>query len=225
MGTTLQAYGDWDQAYRETPQPAAAHALGSAPSPHHTSSVTSFLLYQAQLQIRELEKKLSDMSKLAHEDSLTGLLNRRGFDSVMTRELARARRQQSPLSLALLDIDDFKRINDRHGHAVGDMALQHFARVIAGALRKTDTLARLGGEEFVIVLPDTPLQHAHDTLARIQRTLVDNPLKSGKKKIGLTFSAGLTHFDGRQDLAALIDAADAGMYEAKNSGKDRILVV
>lgn len=215
----MQAYGDWDQAYRQTPQPVAA------PVQHYSASVTSFLLYQAQLQISELEKKLSDMSKLAHEDQLTGLLNRRGFDTAMMRELARARRQRSPLSLALLDIDDFKCINDRHGHAAGDMALRHFAQLISAALRKTDTFARLGGEEFVIVLPDTSLQNAADTLDRIQKALADHPLKSGRKRIGLRFSAGLTHFDGKQDINALINAADAGMYQAKEAGKNRIIVV
>lgn len=217
MGTYLRAQTAWDQPYRaSTP---------AEPAQHSGATVSSFLLHQAQLQIRELEKKLSDMSKLAHEDLLTGVLNRRGFEAAMTRELARARRQNTPLSLALLDIDDFKHINDQHGHATGDMALAHFAQLISGALRKTDTFARMGGEEFVIVLPDTPLEKAADTLARIQATLAEQALEVESQDLDLQFSAGLTQYGFSGDLGAVLETADAGLYQAKKAGKNRVVLV
>lgn len=214
----MQVQTLWDQPCRDgTPVMAPVQPSGA--------TVSSFLLYQAQLQIRELENKLSDMSRLAHEDLLTGLLNRRGFEAAMTRELARARRQGTPLSLALLDIDDFKKINDLHGHASGDLALAHFSQVISGALRKTDTFARLGGEEFVMVLPDTPLANAADTLARIQKNLAEHPMKIDTHTFDLRFSAGLTQYGAHEDLGALLEAADTGVYRAKRAGKNCVVVI
>ena len=191
----------------------------------YSVTVPNFLLHQAEQRIRELEQRLSDMSRLAHEDQLTGILNRRGFDAVITREMARSKRRNTPLCLALLDIDDFKQVNDEHGHAVGDLALTHFARVISSSLRKTDSFARLGGEEFVIALPETSLQHAVDTLARIQRTLVDTPLHIDSRALSLRFSAGITLFGKHEDSASLLHDADAGVYLAKKQGKNRISVV
>ncbi|NTV12217.1 MAG: diguanylate cyclase, partial [Zoogloea sp.] len=109
----------------------------------------------AQREIDRLHTELEQTSELVRLDALTGALNRKGLDEAMEREIARARRQGSSLCLALLDVDNFKRINDRHGHHAGDDALRHLARVIRDTLRPQDIVARYGGEEFVVLLPDT----------------------------------------------------------------------
>jgi diguanylate cyclase len=222
MATYMQAHAGCDisPSYRDQPRSSSL-----VPTRPYSAPVTNFLLCQAEQRIRELEQKLSDMSRLAHEDQLTGVLNRRGFESVIAREMARAKRQNTPLCLALLDIDDFKLVNDAHGHAIGDLALAHFARVLSSALRKTDSFARLGGEEFVIALPDTPLQPAIDTVTRIQRTLADAPLSTGTHALQLAFSAGITLFGTHKDSASLLHDVDAGVYLAKKQGKNRISVV
>jgi diguanylate cyclase len=228
MATYMQAGAGCDisssyrgySSYREQPRSPSL-----AQTPPYSATTTNFLLYQAEQRIRELEQKLSDMSRLAHEDQLTGVLNRRGFEAVITREMMRAKRQNTPLCLAMLDIDNFKQVNDDHGHAMGDLALAHFARVLASALRRTDSLARLGGEEFVIALPDTPLQPAADTIARIQRSLAATPLHAGSHTLHLTFSAGITLFGAHEDSGSLLRDADTGVYLAKKQGKNRISVV
>jgi diguanylate cyclase len=222
MATYMQAHASYDIYPSGGDQPRSTSLAQTKP---YSSTVTNFLLHQAEQRIRELEQKLSDMSRLAHEDQLTGILNRRGFDAVITREMARAKRRNTPLCLALLDIDDFKHVNDEHGHAVGDLALAHFARVVSSSLRKTDSFALLGGEEFVIALPDTSLQPGVETIARIQRTLLDTPLHTGSQALRLRFSAGITLFDAHEDSASLLHDADAGVYLAKKQGKNRIFVV
>ena len=103
---------------------------------------------EAEMRIHALESKLEQMSELVREDQLTGGLNRRGLDEVLERELARADRRHSPLCIAMLDVDDFKQLNDTHGHTVGDAALVHLVRVMKDALRTVDAVARFGGEEF-----------------------------------------------------------------------------
>lgn len=115
---------------------------------------------QAEARIGELESQLEEMSELVREDQLTGSLNRRGLDEVLERELARAERKKTPLCLALLDLDDFKRLNDTHGHSAGDKALIHLVQVVKDTLRTMDVIGRFGGEEFMIVLPDTLLEDA-----------------------------------------------------------------
>lgn len=221
MATYMQAHascGSYPSYRDQTRSPSLAQTRT------YSATLTNFPLYQAEQRIRELEQKLSDMSRLAHEDQLTGILNRRGFDSVITREMARAKRQNTPLCLALLDIDDFKQVNDEHGHTGGDLALTHFSRIVSSSLRKSDSFARIGGEEFAIVLPDTPLQPSVDTIVRIQRTLADTPLHTGSHALHLTFSSGVTLFGIHEDSASLLHNADAGVYLAKKQGKNRICV-
>lgn len=172
---------------------------------------------------KKLESELEEISSLAKSDPLTGTLNRRGLQDSTTIEFARAARESSCLALSVLDIDNFKKLNDSLGHAAGDAALQHLSSVLRQTLRPTDIIARLGGEEFVILLPDTDTEEAISVMTRVQRALTRNFFLHGADKVLITFSAGVAIWDGAETEAALIERADAAMYEAKQTGKNRVI--
>ncbi len=174
-------------------------------------------------EIDQLREELDRASNMARHDALTGSLNRKGFDEALQREVARAQRQDTPLCIALLDVDDFKAINDRLGHAAGDEALVHLAEVTRQGLRPQDQLARYGGEEFVIILPDTMVDEGVQVMRRLQRELTTRYfLKDGERML-ITFSAGVAQLLGKDDVSDAIRRADQGMYLAKRSGKNRVV--
>lgn len=178
---------------------------------------------EAEARIRQLEQELEKVSDLVHEDQLTGVLNRRGMDETFGRELHRADRNNTPLCVALLDIDNFKKLNDTLGHQAGDQALVHLANVIKECLRPADTVARYGGEEFVIILPDTPLQDGIDAVERLQRELTKKFFLNNNERILVTFSAGVALRKGNEDQEELVGRADKAMYIAKKTGKNRVV--
>ncbi len=173
-----------------------------------------------EAEVARLRKELDAAALLVREDPLTGALNRRGLEEAFAAEASRADRRAAPLSLALADLDDFKRLNDRYGHATGDAALAHFARVLRTALRPSDVLARHGGEEFVIVLPETARGEAARVLARLQRVLAASALHHEAGRIALAFSAGVAERAAGEGLQALLARADRAMYAAKRAGKN-----
>ncbi|HWT71662.1 MAG TPA: GGDEF domain-containing protein, partial [Oxalicibacterium sp.] len=177
----------------------------------------------AEARIHSLEAKLEQMSELVREDQLTGSLNRRGLEDVLEREIARAARRKSPLCIAMLDLDDFKKINDRYGHTAGDEALIHLVRVIKDTLRTMDVIARFGGEEFLIVLPDTEQDAAVQTIVRVQRELTKQIFMHNHTRLLMTFSAGVALLGDGEDQASLIKRADTALYQAKESGKNRVV--
>lgn len=177
---------------------------------------------QAQARIRELELELARVSDLLREDQLTGALNRRGMEEALARELARAERLGASLSIGLLDIDHFKKLNDTLGHQAGDEALRHLAKVVKGLLRPTDTLARYGGEEFLILLPNTGAEEACEVLKRVQRALTKAFFLHENERVLITFSAGVAQRQAGEDEAGMIARADAAMYRAKQSGRNRV---
>jgi diguanylate cyclase len=179
---------------------------------------------EAEQRIRSLESELREMSELVREDQLTGSLNRRGLDEVFERESARADRTAAPLCVALLDVDNFKRLNDTYGHAAGDGALRHLVRVVKNTLRSIDTVARFGGEEFLIVLPDTTVEAAAQTMVRLQRELTKHFFLHGHEKLLITFSCGVALRQPGENQSALLERADKAMYQAKHSGKNRVVV-
>ncbi len=174
-------------------------------------------------RIKALESQLVQMSELVREDQLTGSLNRRGLDDVFERELARAERRGTPLCIAMLDLDDFKRLNDTHGHAAGDEALIHLVRVIKDTLRTLDVIARFGGEEFLILLPDTTLASASATITRLQRELTKRIFLHNHQRVLITFSAGLALRAPGEDQQAMIRRVDQALYKAKKAGKNRVV--
>ncbi|GGY52147.1 GGDEF domain-containing protein [Pseudoduganella albidiflava] len=179
---------------------------------------------EAEERIKALETQLQHMSELVREDSLTGSLNRRGLDDVFERETARADRRGTPLCIAVLDLDDFKKLNDTYGHIAGDSALKHLVKVVKETLRSMDVIARFGGEEFLIMLPETTVDAAVATMTRLQRDLTRHFFMHENEKLLITFSAGVALRRQGEDQAALVKRADAAMYTAKKTGKNRVVV-
>jgi len=163
------------------------------------------------------------VSELVRHDPLTGTLNRKGLDEALEREIARARRRGTTLSLALLDVDNFKNLNDTFGHKTGDEALRHLAEVVRSSLRPQDCVGRYGGEEFLIVLPDTDLDSANATLTRLQRELTKRYFMANNQRLLITFSAGVTRLMDDEAANVAVDRADRAMYAAKRAGKNRVL--
>lgn len=177
----------------------------------------------AQQRVKELEGELAKASDMVRHDHLTGALNRRGLGEVLEKEISRARRSESRLCIAVLDVDNFKQLNDSLGHQAGDDALIHLTGVIRNVLRPQDTLARLGGEEFVILLPDTAISDARDAIVRVQRELTRRFFLHDNQKILITFSAGVTEIPAGQSKEAAIARADELMYQAKQAGKNKVV--
>ena len=174
-------------------------------------------------QIARLHQELDRVSTLARHDPLTGALNRKGLDEAVKREVSNFRRKETPLSVGLLDIDNFKQLNDRLGHASGDEALAHLSKVARECMRPQDTLARYGGEEFVILLPDTTLDKGIEAMTRLQRELTTRFFLAGTEKIMITFSAGVAQLAPDESGDDAIKRADQAMYLAKRAGKNRVL--
>ena len=160
----------------------------------------------------EREELLGKVQDMAIHDSLTGLPNRRALEEQLPRELARARRSDSPLCVAIIDIDHFKAYNDTHGHLAGDEVLRECARAWDGALRGEDTIVRFGGEEFLVLLPDTAPEEAAEVVERLRE----------RTPMGQTCSAGLASWDFVESVDDLLGRADAALYLAKAGGRDQL---
>ncbi len=177
----------------------------------------------AEKRIQELTAELDYIGEVAHQDYLTGALNRRGMDEAIEREFGRADRHNTTLCIAMLDIDHFKKLNDSLGHATGDQALTHLVRVLKDVLRPTDVLARYGGEEFIIILPATPQDEAIKAVTRVQRELTKNFFMYKNERVLITFSAGVAERSLGETAESLIPRADAALYQAKHSGRNQVI--
>ncbi|RFP14800.1 MULTISPECIES: GGDEF domain-containing protein [unclassified Duganella] len=178
----------------------------------------------AENRIHALEAKLQHLSELVREDQLTGSLNRRGLDDVFERETARADRRGTPLCIAILDLDDFKKLNDTYGHIAGDAALKHLVKIVKDTLRSMDVIARFGGEEFLILMPETSVEAASSTMTRLQRELTKHFFLHDNEKVLITFSAGVALRRPNEEQTELVKRADKAMYTAKQTGKNRVVV-
>jgi len=179
-------------------------------------------------RVREMEKegeslrqRLREKHELAVHDPLTGLYNRLAYDERIAQEFARAKRYKLPLSLAVLDIDRFKRINDSYGHKAGDKALKIIADRVSNNLRETDFLARYGGEEFAIVMPETGLSDALVAVEKLRKDVSQSQFHYQGTGVAITVSVGLAEMHADDNPESLFQRADRALYAAKESGRDR----
>lgn len=180
---------------------------------------------ELEIALRELSEANKELENLNTIDPLTGLRNRRHFDKRLLAESRRSRREQTPLSLAILDVDHFKKINDTHGHSIGDACLVHIARVLQSTIKRpADDICRFGGEEFVILLPNTELEGAQQVIETIRQNISSHEVEIDTLRLNMTISAGIATqvVEHESQADALFNAADALLYEAKNAGRNQI---
>lgn len=175
----------------------------------------------------ELEEKNRQLEYLAGHDPLTGLFNRRQFDQLVGMELSRVARQPAPISLLMVDLDHFKFINDRYGHPLGDEVIRHTASLLRNYTRTGDSVARLGGEEFLLLLPDTAQFQARAIAEKVRRLLEETPLPMKDGLLYLTASFGIACLEAGVPgtYEGLYAAADKALYKAKASGRNRVEVI
>lgn len=193
-----------------------------AGSIHSTVESSHQELLETRQSLAVMQEELAETRQMLNEDPLTGALNRRGMELALSREIARAQRLNARLSLAMLDLDHFKKINDVHGHETGDQMLIHFTSLLRSVMRKSDALIRYGGEEFTLILPDTDARGAHFVLGRLQQVMSRTPLYFESRSINTTFSAGIATLKADENGHALLRRADEAVYAAKNAGRNAI---
>ena len=178
------------------------------------------ILHQRTVELKIANRRIEELAQL---DELTGLLNRRCIVQCLNEEMARAERSNIPCSVAIIDLDYFKRINDRFGHLAGDEALRTFAISIFANIRTIDKLGRYGGEEFLLVMPDTTIDQAVRTLDRLRLIIAELGWAAISKDMQLTMSAGVCA--ARQDASAddILARADRALYRAKDAGRNRVV--
>lgn len=192
---------------------------------HHIATYYNTVLDKFNEVQKDREKALEKAVWLAEHDALTGVKNRRAVTQVLTQEYERILRGGNSACVAIIDIDFFKKINDEHGHDVGDQTLVHFTKLVSSMLRKTDMFGRIGGEEFVVLFTDTDIPPALEKLQKIQAELKTSPLHLEHDSLAFTFSAGLTPLSGARNIEASLKAADSALFDAKKQGRNKILTV
>jgi len=228
MGITMLIKIRTDPVYYPLKLEVAHFVLTASIVPTISSLAAQLSSLRAKLQAQkdELANALVRIQILATRDELTGLLNRRHMMEVLNQHSKRLQRSgHHRFCLALLDIDHFKRINDTHGHGVGDEVLRQFSQIVQSGLRDTDVLARWGGEEFLVLLNDTTPELANVGLARARTLLAQATLVAGLPELRPTFSAGLTCYLDDEPLDVCIERADRALYRAKNTGRNRTVMV
>lgn len=172
--------------------------------------------------IKELEKNIDYLYELATIDEKTGVYNNKFFKTISEMELDKAKRGLEPLSLLIIDLDNFKKLNDTYGHLIGDKMLQRLGHVLKENTRKYDIVSRFGGEEFVILLPNTKIKRAKTVCERLRKKVEnDNEMK----KYNVTMSGGLTEYKKGDSVKKMQLRADKGVYKAKKLGKNRLEII
>jgi diguanylate cyclase len=175
-------------------------------------------------RVRDLEDEIRKLSDEVSTDPLTQVANRRGLMRLFESERSRVDRQGQLLAIGLLDVDNFKKLNDTLGHHTGDEALKFLSRRVSESLRPSDALARYGGEEFVVLMPNTHVEEGQQVLTRLQRQLSAEFFTQDTHKVFITFSAGVTQYRGDEPIEQALDRADVALYEAKRTGKNRTCI-
>jgi len=175
------------------------------------------------IKVKDIELKaiLAQADEVSHTDALTYLPNRRQVINNLQKEVHRAERYKTPLSISMLDIDHFKKINDSYGHTVGDQVLYQLATLLSEGVRESDMVGRYGGEEFLILLPNTKLSKAAELAARLCKLIKETDIDVGEKT-NLTVSIGVAEYRHCEETwQKLLSRADMALYDAKNAGRDR----
>lgn len=190
-----------------------------------TAETLAIFANQAALAL-EKARLFEEVQLLAITDSLTGLFNRRHFFSLAEKEFERSLRYQRPLALLMLDLDEFKKVNDHYGHLIGDQVLQTTSAIIRQSLRKVDICGRYGGEEFVILMPETDHEKALQAAERLRQTIAEFPVLLPNENVFVTTSIGVACCDSQDDLRLemLLNRADEALYQAKHQGRNRVCV-
>ncbi len=170
----------------------------------------------------ELRAALKASEFQASHDSLTGILNRPAILEILIKELARARRNKTPLSVIMADIDHFKQVNDTYGHLAGDRVLREVAQRITSSIRQYDHCGRYGGEEFLLVIPGSERSTAREIAERLRRAVSSEQISINDNTIPVTLSLGIAEYNGEQDIDLLIKEADSALYRAKEQGRNRV---
>jgi diguanylate cyclase len=184
-------------------------------------TIMAYSMERARVQATKAHLAASAMLEdLACTDELTGMLNRRGIKERISSELARSQRHKQELSIVLCDVDFFKRINDNYGHDAGDEALRKLAKQLNLTIRESDVVGRWGGEEFILLLPNTSIEKAYLLVERIRMRIASEPLALNGRSIKLSISCGLSSTKFSSDLSSLLKCADLSLYEAKEQGRN-----
>ena len=186
----------------------------------NTVGCCAMLAGGAYVQAQVIRESSDALRRVASTDALTGLLNRRRFAEIAEHEFARTRRSGHPMTLVLGDIDHFKRINDRHGHAGGDHVLQSVANLLQGGLRDYDSVARWGGEEFVVLLPDTDASTAQAVVERLRETIAESHPSFEGAPIPVSMTLGIAQYAGDENWHAIVARADEALYRGKAAGRN-----
>jgi len=192
----------------------------------HTAfiAVALVLTLHATLVALVVVRLVTELQRLSRHDALTGLLNRRAMEEALDAQMQRCRRIHAPFVVMMLDLDHFKRINDKHGHPFGDRALRHVAQLLKGAVREADRLARFGGEEFVLLLPDTGFAEAETIAEQLRRLLETSPVANETDSVVVSVSIGIAQWNNaHEDISRLLSRADAALFQAKVQGRNRVV--
>jgi len=224
----LAALGHAQRGLRALADPASVATQMAADSALNVGSAYAYvvlsLAFHAVLATLVVGRLLAELQHRSRHDGLTGVLNRRATEEALAEQLARSRRSAEPFVVMMLDMDHFKAINDRLGHAVGDLALKHAAALLAGVLREGDRLGRFGGEEFLVLLPGATLAQAEPLAERLRAALAQAPLVHAGASVKLSISIGLAEWHGAagEEVSRLLVRADVALYQAKQRGRDRV---
>ncbi|MBI5187038.1 MAG: GGDEF domain-containing protein [Nitrospinae bacterium] len=174
--------------------------------------------------VEELQKKLEETQRIVYTDALTGIYNRRAFDEEIAKELKLSLEKNRPCALAIIDIDDFKKINDTFGHQIGDHALTHIARMVKGSIKNSDFLARYGGEEFVVIFPNTRYPNALSAAENIRKNIEEENFTVRGQPVRITVSIGVSEVARHriEDVRDMVHYADKALYECKATGKNKV---
>jgi two-component system, cell cycle response regulator len=218
----VSALGDIDHIVRGLNEGANDYVTKPLAIPILLARVEAIL--RGAAMVRKLEVQAELLSRLAAYDELTEVCNRRSFFLSLETEIGRCRRYKRALSLLMVDVDHFKKVNDEHGHPTGDAVLREFANRVKRCIRLTDTLFRYGGEEFAVILPDTDLANSRTPAERIRSAVEGDPFVVAEHRLAITTSVGVASWSGQGAVPDLVGAADSALYAAKRDGRNRVSV-